>query len=266
MKISHLEAWLTETSHTCLLPYQQHAYVPYSKTPVVAAAIMHDGSWIPGVRIENAAFPVLIPAFLNALTTAVTQGYRDHIRLFILTRPFWPEERTALESFFARNMEQPHPHMLLLRSDAPLPTVKPQPVSPYLTVSTLQHPAEGIQHAREMTRNAWIPESHFPVGCVLETSDGKLIGGANVEHRDWTRGLCAERNALGTALTYGHRELRCIYLSCTRFPGCTPCGACRQVLVELVPDATLYLDTDTAPRQTPVQTLLPAFFSGKALK
>ncbi len=266
MKISHPDSWLEEKILAHLAPFKRHAYVPYTKNPVVAAVILHSGAWIPGVRVENAAFPVLIPAFLNALTTAVTLGYRKQIQAFVLTRPFWPEERTVLESFFAREMEQPHPQLLLLHPPAPLPDLTPQPVSPFLPHTLRGSPEEGIRLARKVAEKAWIPESRFPVGCVIETAGGKLIPGANVEHRDWTRGLCAERNALGTALTYGYRELRHVYLSCTKFPGCTPCGACRQVLVELIPETTLYLDAEVGPQTTRAKELLPAFFSGKALR
>ena len=121
--------------------------------------------------------------------------------------------------------------------------------------------------ARRAAAHAYVPESDFPVGCVLLAEDGRLVPGCNVEHGDWTRGLCAERTALATAAAYGVGPVRRIFLSCPTDPGGTPCGACRQLLAEHVPGVPIVMDRGEAPpaRTTP-EHLLPDFFSGDRLR
>ena len=119
--------------------------------------------------------------------------------------------------------------------------------------------------ARRTAERAVVPESGFSVGCVLETSGG-LVPGVNVEHADWSRTLCAERGALGTAVSYGLGGFGRLFLSCVQDPKGTPCGACRQLLVELAPEAALWMDRGGAPPEaaSPAR-LMPGSFTGDAL-
>jgi homotetrameric cytidine deaminase len=126
--------------------------------------------------------------------------------------------------------------------------------------------AEGIERARDVAARAYVPASEFPVGAILETTDGRLVPGVNVEHPDWSRILCAERNAVGTAYAYGKRSARRLFLTCANDPEGTPCGACRQVLAELTPEAALWMDRhDDAPERAQLSDLLPGSFRGQAL-
>ena len=127
--------------------------------------------------------------------------------------------------------------------------------------------AEGVALAEAVARRAYVPESGFPVGCVAEAMDGRLVPGCNVEHADWTRGLCAERVVLAVAKSYGVTGLRRIYLTCPRDPRGTPCGACRQVLAELAPGVPVVLGRGAAPPEvTTPERLLPGAFTGDALR
>lgn len=120
--------------------------------------------------------------------------------------------------------------------------------------------------ARRLARRAYTPASNFPVGALLETTDGRFVPGVNVEHEDWARSLCAERNALGTALSYGLSDFDALYLSCPLDPKGTPCGACRQWLVELAPTVTLWMDRDDEPPEPrSPRALLPESFRGQAI-
>ncbi len=88
-----------------------------------------------------------------------------------------------------------------------------------------------------------------------------------MEHEDWTRILCAERNALGTAISYGLTGLHTMYLTCLCDPQGTPCGACRQLLTEQAPALVLWMDRgDAPPASATPEALLPGFFSGRTLR
>ncbi|MDX1438787.1 MAG: cytidine deaminase, partial [Rubricoccaceae bacterium] len=114
---------------------------------------------------------------------------------------------------------------------------------------------------------AVIPESSFPVGCVLETAGGKLIPGCNIETDDWTLGLCAERVAISSALAYGHTHFSRIYLTCPKDENATPCGACRQVLFEFGPGLEIIMSRGGGWTETSTaEDLLPGGFRGEHLR
>ncbi|MGA1713683.1 MAG: cytidine deaminase family protein, partial [bacterium] len=83
----------------------------------------------------------------------------------------------------------------------------------------------------QLTNLAYIPESDFPVSAILETDKG-LIGGVNVEFDLWNFGLCAERNAIHTAIAYGARPTGSIAIFAPKSQLCSPCGMCRQTMGE----------------------------------
>ncbi|MDX1740955.1 MAG: hypothetical protein R3178_06660, partial [Rhodothermales bacterium] len=112
----------------------------------------------------------------------------------------------------------------------------------------------------------YIPESSFPVGCVAVLENGLAVPGVNVEHPDWTRILCAERNVAGTVASYGLPPISRLYLSCPEDPAGSPCGACRQVLAELAPGSTIVMDRNPGAAETTTpEKLLPGSFTGTAL-
>lgn len=240
------------------------AHVPYSNQPAGAAVLLSDGQWVPGVRVESASFSLVLPALVNAFSTAVAADRRDIVAV-ALDHDAWPWEQAVLTStpagaFHAAASDA---YVADTRQALPQPTYR---LMPFLEAPAPDTPAGGIALARQVAERAYVPASAFPVGCVLVTEEARLIPGVNVEHEDWARTLCAERNALGTAISYGAGATRALYLTCQRDPACTPCGACRQLLAELAPEARLFMDRGS---QTPVRTrptdLLPGFFTGDAL-
>jgi cytidine deaminase len=239
------------------------AHSPFSDRPVAAILLLGDGAWIPGVRVESASYSLEIPAVQNALSTMVALGRRDAVAL-ALSRPFRADDVAYLEAFpelrlFARGND-------VLAARGPLPDPEDLPLTPFLDEPAPASPEQGFALARRIAERAHVPESDFPVACVVETTSGRLIPGVNVEHPTWSRILCAERNALGTLRSYGIDDPARMYLTCTREPGCTPCGACRQLLAELTPEAVLWMDaTSPAGRSARAADLLPAFFSGNTL-
>lgn len=224
--------------------------------------LLSDGTYVPGVRIESATFSLLIPPLLGALTTATAAGRRDVVAA-AMPRPLTADEallvRQALDVAF-----EPAAEGTALRTAAALPPVGER-LDPRLPGPAPTDDVAGVTLARQVAARAYVPDSNFPVGCVLVTTDGACLPGVNVEHPDWARILCAERTALSTALTYGLAPQR-MYLTCLRDAGGSPCGACRQLLTEHTPDLPVIMDrAEAAPEHTTPTRLLPGAFSGDAL-
>ncbi|MEY3285253.1 MAG: cytidine deaminase [Acidobacteriota bacterium] len=119
-----------------------------------------------------------------------------------------------------------------------------------------------IAVAREARQFAYAPYSNFAVGAVVESRDGRLFTGCNVENASYGLTLCAERVALGKAISEGARDLlRVVVIADTRRP-IPPCGACRQLILELAgPEAAVVLANLAGDRiVTTSSALLPAAF------
>src|SRR4030095_2932307 len=121
-----------------------------------------------------------------------------------------------------------------------------------------------VAAAIQARRHAVAPYSSFPVGAALLSDDGRIIGGANVESVSYGLTCCAERVALFKALTEGVRGFAAIAVTARYRNGPTPCGACRQLLAQFAPRATVFLVDSARPsrvRQFTVKNLLPEAFS-----
>jgi cytidine deaminase len=88
--------------------------------------------------------------------------------------------------------------------------------------------------ARGAQAHAYAPYSNYPVGAAIRGSDGRIWTGCNVENISFPLSACAERNAVAAMLRDGVREIREVAL--VTQDGGTPCGGCRQVLLEFSPD------------------------------
>lgn len=80
---------------------------------------------------------------------------------------------------------------------------------------------------------AYCPYSKFRVGAAVLSVDGVYFNGANVENASYPVGTCAERVAFGKAVTEGHRRIRAVAVATDISPPATPCGMCRQLLVDI---------------------------------
>jgi cytidine deaminase len=87
-----------------------------------------------------------------------------------------------------------------------------------------------IQAAQAARSNACAPYSKFSVGAALETLDGRIFTGSNVESSSYGLSVCAERVALFKALSEGFRSFQRLVVVTESDPPAPPCGACRQLL------------------------------------
>ena len=119
--------------------------------------------------------------------------------------------------------------------------------------------------ARAARQRAYAPYSHFQVGAVVLTRDGRRFDGCNVENAAYGLCNCAERTALFAAVAAGCRPGDFAALAVVAdTPGpVSPCGACRQVMTELCDDAMPVLLGNLGPhvQETTVAELLPGSFT-----
>jgi len=95
--------------------------------------------------------------------------------------------------------------------------------------------------ALKARRRAYAPYSRFKVGAALLTEEGQVFSGCNVENASYGLCLCAERNAITTAVAAGYRAFSAIAIATTASPPAPPCGLCLQFMAEFCLDLPLLL-------------------------
>lgn len=131
-------------------------------------------------------------------------------------------------------------------------------------MSTKEQRAALIQAALAVRAKAYASYSNYPVGAALLMEDGSIITGVNVENASYGLTICAERTAVGKAVTEGYRKILAVAVA-TDNAG-SPCGACRQVLTEFAGDVPVYLvDAAGNGRDTTLYKLLPDHFGPEHL-
>lgn len=94
-----------------------------------------------------------------------------------------------------------------------------------------------LQEAKNASLNTYSPYSNFPVGACVLCESGKIYSGCNIENASYGLSLCAERNAISTALAQGEKtKIKAIAIYSPKQKRCMPCGACRQWLAEFALD------------------------------
>ena len=92
---------------------------------------------------------------------------------------------------------------------------------------------ELLQIAKDAKTRAYAPYSNFRVGAALLTVDGEIYSGVNVENASYGLTNCAERTAIFKAVSEGERYFKAIAIASDSENFITPCGACRQVMMEI---------------------------------
>jgi cytidine deaminase len=114
--------------------------------------------------------------------------------------------------------------------------------------------------------HAQAPYSQFKVGAALETADGRVVGGCNIENATYGLTLCAERVALVKALSDGHTVFTRIAVVADTASPTPPCGPCRQLLWEYCGDIDIILGNLNGPTgRFRLSALLPMPFDRRLL-
>jgi cytidine deaminase len=126
------------------------------------------------------------------------------------------------------------------------------------------------KHVLDAYQNAYTPYSKFNVGATIKLKNGKYISGSNVENASYGLSNCAERSALFNAYSLGYRKSdidSIMIIGDTKNP-ISPCGACRQVMSELMDlDCKVVLtNLKRDVKEVTVKELLPYNFSDGDLK
>ena len=116
--------------------------------------------------------------------------------------------------------------------------------------------------ARKAMKHAYAPYSQFKVGAAMLTSKGEVFSGCNVENASYGLSNCAERTAIFAAVAQSGPglDIRAIAVVNDQGVPCSPCGACRQVIYEFGPDATVYFQSSNGWKESHITQLLPEGF------
>lgn len=223
------------------------SYSPYSGQEESCFIEGESGLFYPGVRIENISYPLTISSVQAALCSCLANGDRP-VRYYSERNDPELLQWWAFEYGFEiiRNLPEKSTHYN--------PVIKPSEI-PSL-------PA----FLEELTSDAVTTHSNFPVSALILTASG-YVSGVNVEVPAWSMGLCAERVALARAVSHGLTTFYSISIFAPRSEFCSPCGACRQVLSEFMPDATAELHHSTVSLSRHfISDLLPYSIITYALK
>jgi homotetrameric cytidine deaminase len=116
--------------------------------------------------------------------------------------------------------------------------------------------------ARDVGARAYVPASGFAVGCAVRTASGRVYAGCNVENASYGLSICAERAAIAAAVAAEGPATRITAVAVhADAASCSPCGACRQVIAELGPDAVVTYRRDGHVVSRPIAELLPDAFT-----
>jgi len=124
-----------------------------------------------------------------------------------------------------------------------------------------------VQMAIDAADCAYVPYSKFRVGAALECSDGTVFTGCNVENASYGATICAERTAMVKAVSEGHKDFVRLAVVCADSEDFgTPCGICRQFMVEFNYDLELLIGKANGEyKVVPLRRLLPEAFTPDSL-
>jgi homotetrameric cytidine deaminase len=225
---------------------EQRIYNPYSEITQSAVLKGESGKFYAGVRIENLSFPLTMDAVAVAFSSCLSEGDRP-AELFMPAGPDRLAESWCAEFRTSCTHGDP-PHGDLF-----------DPVVP-------KGGNEPLALLKKTVERAHVPNSDFRVAALIETDEG-YITGANIETEAWVNGLCAERVALAKTIAAGINAITAIHIFAPKADFLSPCGACRQVLIEHMqhhPVLLYYNDGTIAEYFT--SHLLPFHFNSAWLK
>lgn len=204
---------LEKFTHSC--------YVPYSNKASICVVKSVKGNYFPGVRVENASFPLTISAYQNAIFNCLSEKEQP--------KAIYVQQADAKELEFWKQEFNVWVHPFDSLGNIPFKRIMRQVKR-----------KEILKTLTGLLEDAYTPNSDFPVSALLQTEEG-FIAGVNIECSDWSRGLCAERVAVAKALAYGMNDLGELHILTKKGEYRSPCGACRQVLFEHIPHRPVHM-------------------------
>lgn len=223
---------------------QDRVYSPYSNISEFCAVEGKSGLLYPGVRLENISFPLSISAVQGAICSCL--GNSDEPAIL-----YQPENSSELIGEWVEKFNIEHINNTPEKSDYYNPLIK----GSINIKKTLQ----------ELAQKAVTTHSDFPVSALIEV-DGGYISGVNVEVPAWSLGLCAERVAIFRAVSAGYTTFKKIHVFAPKGDFSSPCGACRQVLAEWMPNEQVELNHGDGSISThAISDLLPFGFTSGSL-
>lgn len=226
---------------------EQRSYTPYSNTPKACIVVGKSGNYYPGVRVENISFPLTIPAIQAACCFCLADG--DTPESVLLKDESYPEQL----DFWVKEFD--------LKKEVVTNIDNVQ----FGNVAISIEPSQVKNRLFELLKDAITIHSDFPVSALLMTPAG-YVSGVNVEVSDWTFGLCAERLAIAKTISYGVENLESMSLHTLKGEFSSPCGACRQVIHEHLPDNEInFFHADGTLSVHYTSDLLPLSFSSTSL-
>ena len=158
-------------------------------------------------------------------------------------------------------------------SEEPIPSIPPQDCMYMgaLGCGSSPRPYAGgydalIAQAREAMKEAYAPYSGFRVGAALLCKSGRTYAAGNIENAASGAGICAERAALTRAVASGEKEFEAVAVVGTSDGPVSPCGLCRQSLIEFGEDIVVIMASATGEAVTAkLADLLPAAFTGRCI-
>lgn len=203
------------------------------------------GVCYPGVRVENVSYPLTIPAIQAAICSCL--GNKDQPVSIIESQDSKKYSQFWIQKFNLQKLDE-----------------IPESVSLFDPV--IEKVDDIKKHLKDLCDFSVSDKSNFPVTALLKTSNG-YIPGVNIEFEEWNLGLCAERVALARAIASGYSEFLGMHIYAPKSEFISPCGACRQVLFELMPGqmVELHHDDQSLSRHL-VAHLLPHGFTTSSLK
>ncbi len=124
-----------------------------------------------------------------------------------------------------------------------------------------------MKEAHKARAKSYSPYSGVKVGAALETEEGKIFSGCNIENVSYGLSNCAERTAIFKAVSEGFTRFRRIAIITEKSETSYPCGACRQVLAQFSPGMEVILASERGKRRIfKLRELLPHSFSPQELR
>jgi len=122
-----------------------------------------------------------------------------------------------------------------------------------------------LEYAKQASKNSYSPYSKFKVGAAVLCEDNKVFCGTNVENVSYGLSMCAERVAIFCAISNGAKKIKAIAIYTSK-GNTTPCGACRQVIMEFTNNADIIYNTkDDNIKIEKISSLLPKSFNKKSI-